>query len=85
MNIDPVVFLGCWAEFKVRAGVAAPESDGPCKLRGFVSGVTVGAPGGRLGTRLLVSGDGVSEPYGWDFELFQDDIMCAALLSSMPA
>jgi hypothetical protein len=79
MKIDPMVFLGCWAEFKVKPGVAA---EGAAKLRGFVSGVTLGAPGGRVGTCLLVSSDGSSEPYGWDFELFQDDIVGAALTAS---
>jgi len=81
MKIDAMVFLGCWAEFKVKAGVAA---EGPCKVRGYVSGVTMGAPGSRVGTRLLISDDGRSEPYGWDCELFQEDITGAALLSSRP-
>lgn len=81
MKIEPMVFIGCWAEFKVRAGVAA---EGVAKVRGYVSGVTLGGPCGRVATRLLISEDGRSEPYGWDYELFQDDITAAALLTSKP-
>jgi len=81
VKIDPIVFLGCWAEFKVRAGVAA---EGVARLRAYVSGVTLGAPGGKVGTCLLLSEDGRSGPYGWDYELFQEDIVGAALLPSRP-
>lgn len=81
MQIEPMVFLGCWIKYRVKA-----ESCGGKAYSGYgyVSGVGVGAPGSKFGTRLFISETGDSDPYGWDFELFQDDIEGIALLPSPP-
>lgn len=81
MKIEPMMFLGCWIEYHLKADACGGKA---YKGQGYVSGVAVGAPGSKFGTRLFISENGDSEPYGWDFELFQDDIKAIALLSSPP-
>jgi hypothetical protein len=81
MKIEPMMFLGCWIEYQLKPGVMGLDS---FTGRGYVSGVTVGASGGRVGTRLLICEKGEDAPYGWDVEMFADDVKDVSLLSSPP-